>query len=89
LTETIPGVAKLLFDGKYVLAFELTGVILLAAMVGVVVLARRDLRERTAADFAREHAFDPRPLVKGAPAPALPDGTAEAPSTKPLTEAAP
>lgn len=73
-SESVAAVSQLLFEGKYVLAFEVTGVILLAAMVGVVVLARRDLRERSPADFAREHAFDPRPIVLGQPRPAAPDG---------------
>jgi NADH-quinone oxidoreductase subunit J len=72
--ESVAGVSQLLFDGPLVLAFEITGVILLAAMVGVVVLARRDPRVATPGDFARQHAFDPRPLVGGQPAPAIPDG---------------
>ncbi|MBI3820505.1 MAG: NADH-quinone oxidoreductase subunit J [Planctomycetes bacterium] len=73
-TETVAGVSELLFKQGLVLPFEITGVVLLAAMVAVVVIGRRDLRVRSVADFAREHAFDPRPLVTSMPPPAAPDG---------------
>lgn len=76
-TETVNGVAELLFKDRFVIPFEITGVILLAAMVAVVILARRDLRVKTMADFARKHALDPRPLVEIRPEPNVPDGLAE------------
>lgn len=74
MTESVEGVASLLFRDAFVLPFEIAGVLLLAAMVGVVVLARRDLTVRGLAEFAREHAFDPRPLVSSRPDAAAPDG---------------
>jgi NADH-quinone oxidoreductase subunit J len=75
--ESVLGVSTLLFQGKLVLAFEITGVVLLAAMVGVVVLARRDLRVAGTAEYARERAFVPGPLVGLAPKPSVPDGLAD------------
>jgi len=70
----VRGVSEYLFKDRFVVPFEITGVILLAAMVAVVVLARRDLRAPSLAEFARERAFDPRPLVTNMPEPAAPDG---------------
>ncbi|MFN0206030.1 MAG: NADH-quinone oxidoreductase subunit J [Planctomycetota bacterium] len=78
-TETVTGVSELLFKDRFVIPFEITGVILLAAMVSVVILARRDLRVKTLADFAKKHALDPRPLVEIRPEPSVPDGLTEPP----------
>lgn len=73
-SETVLGVSSLLFKEGLVLPFEITGVVLLAAMVAVVVIGRRDVREASIADYARERAFDPRPLVTEMPESAAPDG---------------
>lgn len=76
MTETVGGVSALLFKEGLVVPFEITGVVLLAAMVAVVVLARRDLRAPSIADFSKNHAFDPHPLVTHMPAADVPDGLA-------------
>jgi NADH-quinone oxidoreductase subunit J len=75
-SETVAGVSALLFHDRFVIPFELTGVVLLASMIAVVVLARRDSRVKSMADFAKTHSFDPRPLVGHRPDPDAPDGIA-------------
>ncbi len=74
--ESVESIARLMFDGPLVLPFQVAGVLLLAAMVAVVVLARRAPDQPTLASRARELAFDPRPLVVHAPEAAAPDGLA-------------
>jgi NADH-quinone oxidoreductase subunit J len=79
IVEDLRAVASLLFRDAMVLPFEITGVLLLAAMIAVVVLARRDPTEpKGPAEIARERAFDPRPLVVPTP-PDAPDGMPDAP----------
>jgi NADH-quinone oxidoreductase subunit J len=73
VAESMAGIAALLFRDTMVLPFEIAGVLLLASMVAVVVLARRVPDARGAAELARERAFDPRRLV-ASPPPTEPDG---------------
>jgi NADH-quinone oxidoreductase subunit J len=76
IAESVEGVAALLFRDELVLPFEIAGVILLAAIVAVVVLARRDPTAPSLAEAARARAFDPRPIVAVSPPAAAPDGLA-------------